>query len=278
MRTLYKGRTGEDVRYLQYFLGIEVDGQFGNGTNAAVKSRQKKDGLAPDGYVGPATQKKWGLSDFKVDIYDKSEVYFAGYPYGAEVKPPKTLKQWAIEENADFVYNLAFFNSRGNGNDKYGVIKGRTLTYLKAKGQDVGYGGTPQKIFLNDDNICSGYKLAVNDGIAKSVSSWGRRTRNANGLLKDGRYFHIQGVVKSTETAIRNHMFNNYDVSLMLIQDSGGSTAFYDWKKDVLLACEGRREGLYGRPVASVVCIKSKEAESEPVKTVCPMCNGTGVV
>jgi len=120
--------------------------------------------------------------------------------------------------------------------------------------------------------------LAIKDGIAKHVSSWGKRTRNANGLLKDGRYFHIQGVVKSTETAIRNYMFENYDVSLMLIQDSGGSTAFYDWKKNVLLACEGRREGTNGRPVASVVCIKAKTKPNPQLKKVCPMCNGKGYV
>ena len=57
---------------------------------------------------------------------------------------------------------------------------------------------------------------------------------------------------------------------------------FYDWKKNVLLACEGRREGFYGRPVASVVCIKTKTpVENKPkhqLKKVCPMCNGTGYV
>jgi len=49
-------------------------------------------------------------------------------------------------------------------------------------------------------------------------------------------------------------MLKNYDVDLLLIQDSGGSTGFYDRKKDVLLA--GEREGTNGRPVASVVCVR----------------------
>ena len=52
-------------------------------------------------------------------------------------KPAKTLRQWAADESADIVYNLALFNMTGQGSDRYGVIKGRTLQYLKAKGRRV---------------------------------------------------------------------------------------------------------------------------------------------
>ena len=47
--------TGNDVRYLQYKLGITVDGSFGPATEKAVKAYQKSKGLAVDGSVGPAT-------------------------------------------------------------------------------------------------------------------------------------------------------------------------------------------------------------------------------
>ena len=270
MRTLRKGTRGEDVRNLQYFLGIDADGSFGNGTQTAVKNKQKQTGLVADGSVGKQTQAKWGLSDFRVHIYDKNQVWFAGTPYNEVVKPLCNLKAWATKEKADYVFNLAFFNMSGVGSDQYGVIKGRTVTYLKAKGYDVGYGGTSEKLTIDANNICAGYKVGIVNGKAKSVSLTGKRARNANGLLKDGRYFHVQSVTTATEHALVQHMIKNYDVDLLLIQDAGGSTGFYDRKKDVLLA--GEREGANGRPVASVVCVKEKAITDRPIVTVkvCP--------
>ena len=276
MRTLRKGMSGEDVRYLQYeILRIHADGSFGPATETAVKNKQRQTGFVGkevDGSVGPATQKKWGLSDFIVHIYDKSQVWFAGTKYGSPPYPIRTLKQWAVKEKADYVYNLAFFNISGSGSDQYGVIKGRTLTYLKARGYDVGYGGTSEKLTINSDNVCAGYKVGIVNGKAKSVSLIGKRARNANGQLKDGRYFHVQSVTTATEHALVQHMIKNYDVDLLLIQDAGGSTGFYDRKKDALLA--GEREGANGRAVASVVCVKEKAITERPTVTikVCPCC------
>jgi len=267
--------SGEDVRYLQYFLGIKADGSFGVATETAVKNKQRQTGFVGkevDGSVGPATQKKWGLSDFIVHIYDKDQVWFAGTPYGESVKPLYNLKAWATKEKADYVFNLAFFNMTGVGSDQYGSIKGRTLTYLKAKGYDVGYGGTSEKLTINSDNVCAGYKVGIVNGKAKSVSLVGKRARNANGQLQDGRYFHVQSVTTATEHELVQYMLKNYAVELLLIQDAGGSTGFYDRKKDVLLA--GEREGTNGRAVASVVCVKEKAITERPIVTVevCPCC------
>lgn len=44
-----------NVKLLQQRLGIKDDGQFGSGTEAAVKAFQAKNGLSPDGIVGPKT-------------------------------------------------------------------------------------------------------------------------------------------------------------------------------------------------------------------------------
>lgn len=52
---LKKGSTGDFVRELQTLLGITADGQFGSGTEAAVKAFQQAHGLAADGRVGPNT-------------------------------------------------------------------------------------------------------------------------------------------------------------------------------------------------------------------------------
>ncbi len=57
-RTLRRGDEGTDVFYLQGRLGVApIDGVFGGGTEAAVRTWQGTHGLTPDGVVGPKT---WG--------------------------------------------------------------------------------------------------------------------------------------------------------------------------------------------------------------------------
>ena len=47
----------------------------------------------------------------RCDIYDRKlyDIWFAAAPYAAKSKPAKTLRQWAADEGADIVYNLALF-------------------------------------------------------------------------------------------------------------------------------------------------------------------------
>ena len=49
------GSNNDTVRAVQSLLGIQADGVFGRGTEAAVKSWQAANGLEADGIVGPAT-------------------------------------------------------------------------------------------------------------------------------------------------------------------------------------------------------------------------------
>ena len=65
--TLRVGSSGEEVKTLQtklkrwgYYTG-SIDGVFGSGTKKAVIAFQKKNGLTPDGIVGPATLKALGM-------------------------------------------------------------------------------------------------------------------------------------------------------------------------------------------------------------------------
>lgn len=58
--TLRKGMTGEHVRWLQQSLnelgyGLDADGVFGSGTEAAVRAFQADRGLSPDGVAGKKT-------------------------------------------------------------------------------------------------------------------------------------------------------------------------------------------------------------------------------
>lgn len=58
---LKKGDNNEIVKKIQAVLGVEQVGNFGPKTEAAVKEWQKKNGLTPDGIVGPATLAKMGI-------------------------------------------------------------------------------------------------------------------------------------------------------------------------------------------------------------------------
>lgn len=61
MAILKKGLAGEPVRRLQAKLGVTADGQFGPGTETALKDWQKKNGLSADGVAGPDTFMVMGL-------------------------------------------------------------------------------------------------------------------------------------------------------------------------------------------------------------------------
>ena len=57
LKRTYPSMKGDDVKWLQFELGITVDGSFGGQTLKAVKEFQKAHGLDVDGKVGPATRK-----------------------------------------------------------------------------------------------------------------------------------------------------------------------------------------------------------------------------
>jgi lysozyme family protein len=56
-----RGSKGEWVRKLQEALKIQVDGNFGRGTEAALKAWQKANGLEADGIAGRVTYRSLGL-------------------------------------------------------------------------------------------------------------------------------------------------------------------------------------------------------------------------
>lgn len=54
-QTLRRGTTGELVKEVQRKVGVDADGNFGSGTEAAVRVFQSANNLVPDGIVGPNT-------------------------------------------------------------------------------------------------------------------------------------------------------------------------------------------------------------------------------
>jgi len=61
MSILKRGMKGVPVKRLQEKLGITADGDFGPGTEKAVKDYQSANGLAVDGIAGPDTFSHMGL-------------------------------------------------------------------------------------------------------------------------------------------------------------------------------------------------------------------------
>lgn len=211
----------------------------------------------------------------RCDVYSRNDwdIWFAATPYGSPSYPSKTLKTWAAEEHADVVYNLCLFNMIGSGSDQYGVIKGRTIQYLRAKGRDCGYGGTAERLIINGNNVVSGVRVAAkNDKVLGGLNN-SRRSRNMIGELSDGSIIFVQSSDGHTETEVAQYAVSRYSVKLLLVQDAGGSTGMYRASDGYLFAPE--REGVNGRPVCSVACLKKKktangggEKEEKPVKKV----------
>jgi putative chitinase len=56
--TLRRGSKGDDVKKMQAKLGLTADGDFGPGTEAALKQWQADNGLTADGVAGPKTLAK----------------------------------------------------------------------------------------------------------------------------------------------------------------------------------------------------------------------------
>lgn len=63
MSILKRGLKGAPVKRLQERLGISADGDFGPGTEKAVRAFQEENGLAVDGIAGPDTFTAMGLPE-----------------------------------------------------------------------------------------------------------------------------------------------------------------------------------------------------------------------
>lgn len=63
MSILKRGLNGAPVKRLQEKLGIAADGDFGPGTEQAVRDFQQQNGLAVDGIAGPDTFSAMGLHE-----------------------------------------------------------------------------------------------------------------------------------------------------------------------------------------------------------------------
>jgi peptidoglycan hydrolase-like protein with peptidoglycan-binding domain len=72
---LKPGTRGNTVKKLQEKLGVGADGQFGSGTEKAVRAYQQTNGLVADGIAGPATLAHMQLyKEITADTVKQSQV------------------------------------------------------------------------------------------------------------------------------------------------------------------------------------------------------------
>ena len=145
---LKRGDTGEDVKQLQIFLEVKVDGWFGAETEKSVKEWQLKNNLYVDGIVGPKTLRAMALIDTHINeegsdldnnittnrglVIEKSympkDEYFAG----------PTDKSWLFWHHTAG-WNNPYSTIRDWGNDSRGkvatefCIGGQKITNCDAK-------------------------------------------------------------------------------------------------------------------------------------------------
>lgn len=129
---------GEDIAYLQKFLGIPVDGIFGRQSEVAVRAWQKTlKGVTPDGVVGP---KSWGLiPDTLTDanIFKKSATATAK-PTASATKPALrgNLKRGSRGANVRFLQEKLGLTADGafGPNTERAVRAFQTKNNLKSDG------------------------------------------------------------------------------------------------------------------------------------------------
>jgi len=78
---LKEGTRGKAVKKLQEKLGVGGDGQFGSGTEKAMRDYQTKNGLVADGMAGPATLAQMKLfREITADTVKSSQVPASAVP------------------------------------------------------------------------------------------------------------------------------------------------------------------------------------------------------
>ena len=105
---LKKGDNNDTVKKIQAVLGVEQVGNFGPKTEEAVKAWQTKNGLTPDGIVGPATLAKMGIT---VDV----KPVLAGKYTKEQIEAAVKAKGYKWFDDKDFVLNIVGVRNSATG-------------------------------------------------------------------------------------------------------------------------------------------------------------------
>lgn len=145
------GSRGKEVKELQEFLGIQADGIFGKGTEAAVKRWQSDNDLVADGIVGPATWDCMGIAttDNSEKVYETEN----GLIINRYFLPTKEYKAGPTKKEYAFLHHTAGWHNPYAcidewGRDTCGTIATEfVLGGPSVKGNDTKYDGVMVQAF-----------------------------------------------------------------------------------------------------------------------------------
>lgn len=191
METLKLGSTGENVKVLQEFLNIPVDGIFGPNTEKTVKIWQATYGITADGVVGPKTQAAMGLVNTDLsetpDKLSNTLVIEKSYlPKGEYFEGP-TKKQWL------FLHHTAGWHNPTQtiaawGRDTRGQIATEfVLGGQSVKGDDITKDGILVQSFPEGGwgwHLGTGRSIMHSNSVGIEVCNFGQLTKG--GYKKDG--------------------------------------------------------------------------------------------
>jgi hypothetical protein len=126
---LKRGDNNELVKKVQAVLGVEQVGNFGPKTEEAVKAWQTKNGLTPDGVVGPATLAKMGI------VVEAKAAPAAAKPVTTkflreQVETAVKTKGYKWFEGGDYVLNIVGVRNSSTGQKVTNVFDDHiTLSY-----------------------------------------------------------------------------------------------------------------------------------------------------
>jgi hypothetical protein len=125
---LKRGDNNELVKKVQAVLGVEQVGNFGPKTEEAVKAWQTKNGLTPDGIVGPTTLAKMGIV---VEAKAAPAAKPVATKYTKEgIKEAVTTKGYKWFEGKDYLLNIIGVRNAAPGQKVTNVFDDHiTLSY-----------------------------------------------------------------------------------------------------------------------------------------------------
>ena len=129
---LKRGSEGELVKKIQIKLGVDPIGKFGPKTEEAVIAWQKKNGLTPDGVVGPATLEKMGI---KVDAAVVTPAPAATKYSKAKIEETVKAKGYKWFEDKDFHLNIVGVRNSDTGKKVTNVFDDKLTLSYKEGGQ-----------------------------------------------------------------------------------------------------------------------------------------------